>query len=71
MERFGLIPLYPTCHSNAGFKVKKARIFFFFFLATIIVKESQQCLGKKKRTAEKQLSLYLPANVSAAFILLL
>lgn len=64
MERFGLIPLYPTCHSNAGFKVKKARI----FLATIIVKESQQCLGGKM-IAEKQLSPYLPANVNAVFIL--
>lgn len=27
MERFGLIPLYPTCHSNAGFKVKKSKDF--------------------------------------------
>ena len=36
--------MYPTCHLNAGFKVRKARI----FLATVIVKEKPAVTGEKK-----------------------
>lgn len=43
-EKFSLIPLHPTYHWNAGFKVRKARI----FLATVIVKEKPAVTGGKE-----------------------